>query len=99
MKPFVHQGRFNFSDLDSDGVQLALLYGLGTIGLSIFFIKRNYSGVKINSKLKYVFLGLFVANTLLLQMWNYSLTTAYMVFSIGLLLNTVILYFCTKPHE
>lgn len=99
MRSFVHTGRFDFSDLDSDGKLLAFLYGLGSVCLSLYFIRKKYKRQRIDPNQKYIFLILFVINTLLLQMWNHSLTAAYLVLSIGLLWNVIVLYFYSNNYE
>jgi serine/threonine protein kinase len=92
--------RFDFTYLgDSDGVFLIWFYLLLCLAGCIFFIIRRK---KIQPKKWIVYRVicsvLFVINTVLLSMWNHSVTMAFISLSVGLLLNAIILFFI-KPKS
>lgn len=99
MESYVHGGIFDFSALDTDGVLLLLFFLWAAIGISAYFFARHKKLEGIWRYLKGFFILAFIVNTLLLGIWNSSLTAAYLILSIGLLWNIVILSLYSENHE
>lgn len=74
-----------FSGLDSDGFFCAVLYPFITLLILIFLIK-NRSSIRIErwNIYKWTITTICILNSLLLPMWNYSLTASYFLLSCGL---------------
>ncbi len=100
MKNFVHTSKYDFNDLDTDGWMLVYSFGLGLLNFICYLVtKVKYITKKRWNLYKGIAIFLFCVNTLLLIMWNYSLTMAYVVLSMGLLLIVSILLLINKNED
>lgn len=100
MKNFVHTSKYDFNDLDTDGWMLVYSFGLCLLGFIYYLLTKVKQLTKKRWNLyKCMAIILFCVNTLLLTMWNYSLTMAYVVLSAGLLLIVSILLLINKNKD
>lgn len=93
MKYFVHEQSFNFGDLDSDGRLLMIIFSI-LVFLVVPFVIWGRMGIphpRKWNKFRNATVGLFILNTFLLGIWNYSLTMAFVILSVGLLFDSFLL--------
>ena len=101
MEDYVQMGKYSFSSLDGDGEELAAGFAiLSVIGavLTLTVPTRRIPAERY-TRLRIAAIVLFVMNTALLPMWNYSLTASYLVLSIGLLVITTLLFLLSPKPE
>lgn len=92
MPQFCYAG-IHSRDLDSAGIMLVVFFVLASLfGLFVIFGNRNTVSLKPWNRLKYGMTSAFVLNTILLPMWNMSLTFSYFVLSLGLLMIVVLMF-------
>lgn len=100
MQNFVHTSEYVFDDLDSDGWMLVCAFGLCSLGfISYLLTKAKQIAIKRWKLYKVMAIILFSVNTLSLPLWNYSLTMAYVVLSICLLVMIFILVLINKTEN
>ena len=83
--------------LDKDGKVLAYLYGIASILAFVFFYinRQRFTGKWLIVARTFSTIA-FLVNTALLPIWNYSLTYAYIILSVGLALLSAITFAMEK---
>lgn len=100
MQNYVHLSKYDFNDLDTDGWMLAYSFGVCSLAYIYYLLaKAKQITNKRWNMYKVIAISLFSANTLLLTIWNYSLTMAYVVLSVGLLVIVFILLLINKHSD
>lgn len=100
MKNYVHTSKYDFNDLDTDGWMLVYSFGMCSLAYIYYLLAK---AKQITNKRWYLYkviaISLFSANTLLLTIWNYSLTMAYVVLSVCLLVIVFILLLINRHND
>lgn len=100
MQNYVHLSKYDFNDLDTDGWMLVYSFGMCSLGYIYYLLtKAKHITNKRWNLYKVIALSLFSTNTLLLTIWNYSLTMAYVVLSVCLLVIVFILLLINKRSD
>lgn len=100
MQKWVHLSKYDFNDLDTDGWMLVNIFVLSTFGCAFYLMtKAKQITVKRWNLFKVIAITLFGANTLLLPIWNCSLTMAYVVLSCCLIVLIFILLLIKKHQD
>lgn len=100
MQQFVHTARYDFNDLDTNGWLLTYTFIGFTFAVVYYLITRaKQIALKRWNLFKVISIVLFSLNTILLMMWNHSLTMAYVALSIGLLLTIFVLLLINKQED